>query len=71
MLNKMNNFWDSQDKLLLQMEDHYQRLIDSYQVWGEAIDDIRKEVIEFNKRVTISELVSVEATFEGLKNYVS
>ena len=71
LLGKINNFWDSQDKLLLQIEDHYQRLIDNYQVWGEAIDDIRKEVMEFNKRVTTSELASIEDTFEGLKNYVN
>ena len=59
LLNKINNFWDNQDRILLQIEDHYQKLIDNYQVWGEAIDDIRKEVIEFNKRVTISELISI------------
>ena len=45
LLDKINGFWDYQERLLLQMEDLYQKLVDNYKHWGDSIQNIRKDVI--------------------------
>jgi hypothetical protein len=69
LLEKINHFWDAQERMLLQIDDLYGRLVDTYKSWSEGIEAIRKEVIEFNKRVSFSELSFLETTFDELHRY--
>ena len=45
LLAKFNDFWNSQERTLLQIDELYLRMIEHYKQWSQSIDGIQKEVI--------------------------